>query len=127
VGLGAVNVEDLGVELGRGPDAAVVGWSACEVYEHLVSQYVPNVAMDDLAQGVVSTFRHDVEALGLNAGVAQGLPLQVRVGEFGEGRLLGLLGYRLDGRGAIDRLLGARNIGEPVGGEVSLGSPSRGA
>lgn len=77
------------------------------------SRSVRHVTIDDLGKGELAVFRHEIEGLRLDAGRFHRLPFHVITGEFRIGCRLGLFGDRLDGRGAIDGLLGAGNIGEP--------------
>lgn len=73
-----------------------------------------NVRVDDLGKGELAAVRHEVEALRLDASRLHGLPFQVILGGLGIGSRLGLLGDRLDSLGAVDRLLGAGDIGQPT-------------
>lgn len=79
------------------------------------SSDVRNVAVDDLRETNDAVIRHEVEALGLDASRLHSSPFQVVPDELRVRRLLGLFGNRLDGRGAIDGLLGAGDIGQSVG------------
>lgn len=73
-----------------------------------------NVRVDDLGKGELAAVRHEVKALRLDASGLHGLPFQVILGGFGIGSRLGLLGDRPDSLGAVDRLLGAGDIGQPT-------------
>lgn len=78
---------------------------------------IRNVAVDDLAHGNVAIIGKEVEALRLDIGRVHLLPLEVLTGELGVGRLGRLLGDGLDGRGPIDGLLGAGDVGQPSTGQ----------
>jgi hypothetical protein len=71
-----------------------------------------NVAVDDLHHDQIATVGHDIKGLSLNIGILISAPPQVVLGQLGIGGLLGLLGDRLNGLGAIDGLLSARNTCE---------------
>ena len=74
-----------------------------------------NVRVDDLGKGELAAVRHKVKALRLNASRLHGMPFQVVPGDLGVRGSLGLLSDRLDGLGAVDRLLGTGDIGQTAG------------
>lgn len=75
---------------------------------------IRNVAIDDLQEGAVAVVAENVKRLRLDRRRVHGLPQQVRPLQLRVGRLLGFLGHRLDGRRAIDGLLGAGDVRQPV-------------
>lgn len=122
VGLGSIQGEDLGVELASRADATVASSGQYETpgfRERRIDggwwhgESLRNVRVDNLGKSELATVRHEVEALRLDASRLHGGPFQVISGGYGIGSGLGLLGDRLDGLGAIDRLLGTGNIGQP--------------
>lgn len=90
-----VGVEELGVELHR-----------CARTE--------DVVVDNLEEANVASVRVEVEGLGLNVGVVECLPLQILLGQLGEGRVACVLSNRLDGLRAVDGLLGTGDGGQPA-------------
>lgn len=68
-----------------------------------------DVGVDDLHHHHSAIVGHHVEGLSLNIGILIGTPPQVVLGQLGIRGLLSLLGDRLNGLGAIDGLLSARN------------------
>lgn len=106
-GLLVVGKEELGVEL-----------HSCARTE--------DVVVDDLEEANVAGIRVEVECLRLDVGVVECLPLQIFLGQFGEGRVACILADRLDGFGAIDGLLGTGDRGQAVklsGSEVQIAFP----
>lgn len=75
---------------------------------------IRNVAIDDLGKSDVTVVGSDVETLSLDRGRVHGLPLQAISSDFGVGSLFGLDGNRLDGRGTVDGLLSAGDIGQSI-------------
>jgi hypothetical protein len=86
---------------------------------------IRNVAIDDLGKSDVTVVATNVEALCLNRGRVHGLPLQAIARDLGVRSLFGLGGNRLDGRGAVDGLLSAGDIGQSIAVSILLqGLPS---
>lgn len=86
--------------------------------------YSRNVAVDHLNENQGPVVCHDVESLCLHIRVLVCLPSQVVLGQDGVGSLSGLLSDRLDGLGAVDRLLRAHRRGEAaLFGSVLTSSP----
>ena len=54
-----------------------------------------------------------VEGLGLDIGHIERLPLEVFLGQNGEGGVAGILSNGLDGFGAVLGLLGSGDVGQP--------------
>lgn len=86
-----------------------------------------NVAVDHLDEDHCPVVCHDVEGLGLDIGVGVCAPAQKVLVHLGIWSSLSLLRNRLDGLGAIDRLLGAHHGGEtarmnPVSNHSTEGS-----
>lgn len=117
--LGLVGAEDLEAELAGGADAAASHVSQSQ--RHTGTGDVRHITKDDLAKGKNTGVRHEVEALRLDRGRVQRLPLQIIPRELCVGCRLGFLGDRLDGRGSVDGLLSAGDVGHPGGGQ-ELGS-----
>lgn len=80
---------------------------------------IRHVTIDDLGERDVAVVAHEVEARCLDRRRIHGFPRKVLALQLGEGRLLGLEGDRLDGGRAIDGLLGAGDIRQPVIARVS--------
>lgn len=80
--------------------------------DHKVSNLL-DIAVYNLGHTQLSIVRNHVEGLGLDASRSHGLPFQIVSSEFGIGSRLCFLSDRLDGRRAIDGLLGAGDIGQP--------------
>jgi hypothetical protein len=76
--------------------------------------YIRNVAIEYLGKGDVTVVAKYVKALRLDRGRVHGLPLQVISRELGIGSLFSLCSDRLDGRGAVDGLLSAGDIGQSI-------------
>jgi hypothetical protein len=72
-----------------------------------------NVAVDDLNHADVAAVGDEVPGLSLDTGRVDCVPLHVISGQLGVGLCLCLLADGLDGRGAIDGLLGAGDVGQP--------------
>jgi hypothetical protein len=72
-----------------------------------------NVAVDDLNHADVAAVGHKVPGLSLDTGRVDCEPLHVISGQLGVGLGLCLLADGLDGRGSIDGLLGAGDVGQP--------------
>jgi hypothetical protein len=72
-----------------------------------------NIAVDDLNHADVAAVGHEVPGLSLDTGRVDCDPLHVIPGQLGVGLGLCLLADGLDGRGSIDGLLGAGDIGQP--------------
>lgn len=86
-----------------------------------------NVAVDHLDEDHCAVVRHNVKGLGLDIGVGVCAPAQQVLVRLRIRSSLGLLRNRLDGLGAIDRLLGAHHSGEtaridPVSNHSTEGS-----
>lgn len=73
-----------------------------------------NVAVNDLDHANVAAVGHEVPGLSLDAGRVDCDPLHVILGQLGVGLGLCLLADGLDGRGSVDGLLGAGDIGQPA-------------
>jgi len=114
VRFGAVEAEDLAVELAGCSDAAEqrrgqhmqAGAKNCSGLLH-------HVTIDDLGKTEFTSVRHEVEALRLNASRVHGLPFQVIAGELRVGSSLGFDAHRLDGRRTVDGLRRPGDVGQP--------------
>jgi hypothetical protein len=80
----------------------------------LETRNIRYVTIDELSKGDVTVVAKDVKGVCLNRSRVHSLPLQVISRDLGVGSLLGLCSDRLDGRGAVDRLLGAGDIGQSI-------------
>ncbi len=80
------------------------------------SRSVRHVTIDDLGKREVAAIRHQVEALGFDAGGFHSPPFEVFPGEFRVRRVFCFLSNRLDRGRAIDGLLGPSHVGQPVQG-----------
>lgn len=76
-------------------------------------QNARHVTIDDLGKCELALIRHEVEALRLDARRVQRDPFEVVPGELGKGHFFGLVGDRSNGRGPVDGLLGAGDVGQP--------------
>lgn len=111
---GLVWIEDLGVELCGCVDSAMKVLAGVLSYSVSREWHVHNVGVDNLSEADVALLGHEVETEGLNRGRVHGVPFHVIVGELGVRGCLGLLGDRADVGWAIDWLLGAGDIGQPM-------------
>ena len=109
--LGLVGAEDLEAELAGGADAAASHVSRSQ--QEPGTEDVRHVTKDDLAKGKNTGVCHEVEALRLDRGRVQRLPFQIIPSQLCVGCRLGLFGDRLDGRGPVDGLLSAGDVGHP--------------
>lgn len=74
-----------------------------------------DIAVDDLREAEMAAVRGEVEDLGFDACHIYGLPLQILPSELGIGSRLGLFSNGLDCCWAINWLLSASDIGQPMG------------
>lgn len=121
--LSAVSVEYLCGELTSSANAAEPIVDASAIREHwsvggICSRHIAVDDLDGRSRGL-RILRKEIENLRLHAGMIQRLPLQVLSLQFRVGRRLGLFRDRLDGRGAIDRFMGASHMGKSAVGNNS--------
>jgi hypothetical protein len=79
---------------------------------------VRHVTIDDLDKGKLTTVGHEIKGVRLDAGRLRRLPFQIIPSELRIGRCLSLLGDRLDGGRAVDRLLSAGDVGQPAKDQI---------
>lgn len=80
----------------------------------LETRNIRHVTIDELSKGNVAVVAKDVKGVCLNRRRVHSLPLQVISRGLGVGSLLSLCSDRLDGRGAVDGLLSAGDIGQSI-------------
>ena len=116
--LGGAGIEDLGVKLARSSDPTrrtrIVSKRVRDYHNRYTGAYLRNIAVNNLHKRQVSAIRRQVENLGLHARRVHIHPFEIVALELRERHRRGLLGDGADGGGAIDGLLGAGHVGQPV-------------
>lgn len=75
---------------------------------------VRHVAVDDLAHAHLAAIGREVEGLGLDKVAIDFLPLEVIALGLGVGCFFGLFGDGVESASAVNRLLSAGDVGQPV-------------